>query len=158
MSLCPQMVFSFTSEAAVCRHIRICIKGIKFACPRSATCRSQPLFVLPGSSRACVCVCGQTFKTRHSGSVICLHGRRAKLTGCRSLMLIGSSLRVSSRSSCVLRPGMLHIYGREGGGRMLTVMLGRTPSFDNHNCNKYKCCRAAAEPELFPWGGHSVRS
>lgn len=33
------------------------------------------------------------------------------LTGCRSLTLTGSSLTVNSRSSCVLRYGMLHICG-----------------------------------------------
>lgn len=35
--------------------------------------------------------------------------RWSRLTGCRSIMLLGSSLRVSNRSSCASRYGMLHI-------------------------------------------------
>lgn len=34
------------------------------------------------------------------------------LTGCRSFMLTGSSLSISSRSSCAFRNGMLHICKR----------------------------------------------
>lgn len=64
---------------------------------------------------ASTCGNGADFQTawRLTWPLIRLCRRSSKLTGCRSFMLIGSSLSVSSRLSCVLRLGMLHICSRE---------------------------------------------
>lgn len=115
-------------------------------------------FVCPAWQLACVCVCvGRLLKhvIRAPWFASMGNGLNSPAAGrsCWSGALSESAagpVACSGRGCCTSTA--------ERGERMSTVMLGRTPSFNNDNSNKYKCCRAAAEPEMFPCGGHSVRS